>query len=60
MFLIALLTLVFSGYIVVVGSGVQSDDVMYLGGSTGVMLASLAMFKLSQKKESIGLWKFVD
>lgn len=60
MFLIALLCLLFSGFMVFFGTGSQERDIAYIGGSTGAMLAALVMLKISQKKESIGLWKFVD
>jgi hypothetical protein len=60
MFTTALFCLFFSGYMVFFGTGSQISDVTYIGGSTGVMLVALVMLKISQKKKSIGLLKFVD
>lgn len=60
MLLIVLFCFLFSSYIVFFGTGSEMGDGAYIVGSTGVTLAALTMLKISQKKGSIGLWKFVD
>lgn len=60
MFRVSLLCVLFSGYMVLVGTENVSNDILYIVGLTISMFLTLSMLKLSQNRESISILKFID